>query len=116
MFHAQEFVRDASGLRGRRSKRFVDAAKIVVEEVERQRVAMAFFEKPFVRRVKQRMDIRIVRFCRSTCDGLTYFSTGRPNTGVFFVPRQTPGLYLRCGPVGSLAVNLVQHCVIGAID
>jgi hypothetical protein len=35
-----------------------------------------FLETPFVRRVSLRMHIRIVKFCRSTCDVQIVFSSG----------------------------------------
>jgi hypothetical protein len=38
MLHAQQFIRDACLLRGRDAKRLVLAAKIVVKEIQRQRV------------------------------------------------------------------------------
>jgi hypothetical protein len=39
-----------------------------MHEVDRDRigVVLAFFEKPFVNLVNRRIDMRIVRFCRST--------------------------------------------------
>jgi len=47
--------------------RLVNAAPIVPHEVERKHVEWfsIFFEKAFVRRVNRRMDMRIVRLCRS---------------------------------------------------
>jgi hypothetical protein len=47
----------------------MDAAGVVEHEIQRQRVKMVvLFEKALVRRVKRRMDMRIVRFWRSTND------------------------------------------------
>lgn len=56
------------------------AAKIVIDEIEghHRGVVLQFFEIAFVRRVNRRIDIRIVRFCRSTYDVLTCFGSGVP--------------------------------------
>ncbi|MBC5815057.1 MAG: hypothetical protein GIW97_00805 [Candidatus Eremiobacteraeota bacterium] len=50
---------------------------------------MAFFEKPFVSRVKRRIDIRILKFCRSTCDAEMNRSSGSPLMGNFRRELQT---------------------------
>ncbi len=62
-------IGEASGHRGGLAgEGLVRASEVVVQEVERYGVARfsAFFEKALVKRVKRRMPIRIVRFCRST--------------------------------------------------
>jgi hypothetical protein len=48
-------------------KRLMDSAKIVIHEIEHQRVlvVLSFFENPFVSRVKRRIDMRIVKFSTS---------------------------------------------------
>lgn len=54
--------------RGRDAERLMDAAEIVVHEMQRDRrlVRLKLFREAFVRRVNRRMLIRIVRFWRST--------------------------------------------------
>ena len=57
--------------RWRHPQRLVNAAEVVVHEVQRNRVTVVLqllAENPFVSRVKRRMDMRIVRFWRSTYD------------------------------------------------
>jgi len=46
----------------------VNARDIVKHVVERKHVVVVLdlCEKPFVRRVKRRIDVGVVRFCRST--------------------------------------------------
>ena len=69
-FHeVPDVIGEASGHRGGLAgEGLVRASEVVVQEVERYGVARfsAFFEKALVKRVKRRMPIRIVRFCRST--------------------------------------------------
>ena len=51
-------------------QRLVNPNEVVIHEVQRNSVGVVstFFEKAFVRRVNRRMCIRMVRFCRSTCE------------------------------------------------
>ena len=46
----------------------MDAHEIVMHEVDRHRmpVVLGFFEKPLVSRVNRRIDMRMVKFWRST--------------------------------------------------
>ncbi len=66
------------------------AAEIVIHEVEADRVGVIFclFEKAFVRRVKRRIPILIVRFARSTGDVDTLSMSGSPMRQDFFRPVQ----------------------------
>jgi len=45
-----------------------------------------FLEKALVSRVNRRIDLRIVRFWRSTYDVLTCAGSGSPSTGRFSIP------------------------------
>ena len=73
-----------------------------------------FFENALVRRVNRRIPIRMVRFCRSTCDVLTCAQVGVAGdrllagadalAGAVFALRAAAGL--------SLAVELHQHGVV----
>jgi hypothetical protein len=60
----------------------VDAADVVVheEQAHHRRVVSDFLLKAFVSRVNRRIDIRIVRFARSTKDVLTGSGSGEPET------------------------------------
>ena len=51
-----------------------------------------FLLNPFVRRVKRRMPMRIVRFARSTCEVEIIFTSGEPLTTIFVAPTHTAGL------------------------
>ncbi len=53
-----------------------------------------FFEKAFVRRVKRRIDIRIVRFARSTYDVLMCAGSGSPMMTFGLQPMHPGGEYL----------------------
>ena len=52
----------------------------------------SFFPKALVSRVKRRMPIRMLRFCRSTYDVLMCFGSGLPVTGRGTAPRHAGGL------------------------
>ncbi len=66
----------------------------VIDEIEREPCNgfRTFFEKAFVRRVKRRMLIRMVRFWRSTYDVLMCLFFGLPIFGVFLIPVHSAGL------------------------
>lgn len=70
--HFHNAVDQARRHRRRSAKRLVNAAEVIEHEVERQRVAVVLklLEKAFVNRVNLRIDIRMVRFWRSTNDVL----------------------------------------------
>jgi hypothetical protein len=55
-------------------------AEVVPREVQAIAVRMLthLLENAFVRRVSLRMHIRIVKFCRSTCDGQILEASGSP--------------------------------------
>ena len=48
-------------------------------------VLPTFFENPLVSRVNRRIDIRMVRLCRSTYDVLMYAGFGSPSITFVFV-------------------------------
>ena len=75
-------------------QRLVNAAEVVVHVVQSNRVTviLQLLEKPFVSRVKRRMDMRIVRFWRSTNEVLTWFGSGSPITVFISQPMQVAGL------------------------
>ena len=50
-----------------------------------------FLEKALVRHVKRRIDIRMVRFCRSTKHVLTCLASGLPLTTFMSVPMHFAG-------------------------
>jgi hypothetical protein len=61
-------IRNSRFHRGSHTERLVDAPTVVVHEVDRdgRRVILDLLLKALVSRVNRRMDIRIVRFWRST--------------------------------------------------
>jgi len=65
----------------------------------------------FVSRVNRRIDIRIVRFCRSTKLVETCSGSGYPVTRSFLQPMHSAGLY-RFFALSVAPVNLHQHRVI----
>jgi hypothetical protein len=61
----------------RYAKAGMHAAEIVICKVQRDS-GFRFVLKAFVSRVNLRIAIRIVRFCRSTCDVLMWLGSGLP--------------------------------------
>ena len=83
----------------------MNPAEIVEREVQCKRVLQWSFVNLrlgslFVRRVKRRIDIRIVRFCRSTCDVQIFFGSGCPITGTTSVLATTSAGEYRRSPSG----------------
>src|SRR5438270_287922 len=62
------------------SQRFVNPAKVVMHEMQGDRMTMVLnlLRKAFVRRVKRRIPILMVRFWRSTKDVLIWSGSGVP--------------------------------------
>ena len=76
----------------------MNTAEVVVGEMQRDSALWfsSFFENALVNRVRRRICIRIVRFCRSTCEVQILEGSGSPLTAT--------GTASPCGP-GNSAVR-----------
>jgi hypothetical protein len=88
----------------------MDAREVVVHEVQRDRVSrvLDLLREALVRRVKRRIDIRIVRFWRSTHDVLMVSGSGSPVTFITLVLQKFSGLHVR-SRFFSLALDVYRH-------
>src|ERR1039457_3517431 len=72
-----------------------------------------FLLNPFVRRVNRRMDMRSVKFCRSTWEVQIFAGSGFPLTVTTSVLMTSAGLY-RCSPSRGVPVHFDELGVINA--
>lgn len=89
--NAANVIGEAKPHRGRDAVRFMDAAEIMVSDIERDsgQVISSFLPKPLLNRVKRRCAMRSVKFCRST--SLVEIVTGKPATGLLRTATTEPG-------------------------
>ena len=100
----------------------MDADEVAIDHMERDRIGVVLdlFDNAFVSRVKQRMCIRIVRFCRSLLDVLMCFGSGAPRWHLLWVGSLGWAVAAFEG-VRGVAVELRKLCEVyigakGALD